>query len=145
MNEQTYIERFKEIEEIQQDIKNNKFNTEKILEALEDYKWLYEFKPFEGLANTQPISTEALYDACRAYSRWYTYTQCDIGLQKILFFDGWYRDLDECVNFRLPWMNNKKWGLGFDEDSWAKASEDMYYRELELDREKYNKGLDMNG
>lgn len=122
---------FEEVEQLQIDIRNENYDTDKLLTALEDYKWLLEFKPFEELVNTQPISTETLYDASRAYSRWYSYTQCDMGLQKILFFDGWHKELEDCRNFRIPFLNGQKYGLGFDEDAWAKASEDMWDKELE--------------
>lgn len=126
--------KFKEIENLQEEVKNNRFDANKILEALEDYKFLLEFKPFKELVNTQPVSTETLYDACNAYARWYGYTQCKMGLQKILFFDGYRKDINECREFRVPWMNNRKMGLDDDEDAWAKASEDYYNKELE----KYN-------
>lgn len=79
---------FKEVEMLQEQVKNNNYDKEKLLEAIEDYKWLLEFKPFEEIVNTNAVSTEALLDACRAYAKWYGYTQCEMGLQKILFFDG---------------------------------------------------------
>lgn len=124
---------FKEVEKLQDDIKKGYFDQKVLLDALEDYKWLLEFKPFEELVNTQPISTEALYDACKAYSRWYGYTQCEIGLQKILFFDGWRKPLEECEQMRIPSIHNSsEWGLEIDEDAWARAVEDRLISKTEF-------------
>lgn len=122
---------FEEVETLQEQVKNNKYEKEKLLDVLEDYKWLLEFKPFEELVNTNPISIEALFDACKAYARWYGYTQCEMGLQKILFFDGWRKSVEECELFRYPTLNGEKYGLKLDENAWTKAMEDRYRKDLE--------------
>lgn len=122
---------FKEVEILQVRVKNNEYDKDKLLDVIEDYKWLLEFKPFEDIVNTNAISTEALLDACRAYARWYGYTQCEIGLQKILFFDGWRKPVEECELFRHPSLNGKKYGLELDEDAWAKVIEERYRKDLE--------------
>ena len=124
---------FEEVEKLQNDVRNNKFDYQKLIEALEDYKWLLEWKIFDEIVNTHAVSIEALYDACRAYARWYEYTQCEMGLQKILFFDGFLKEnVDDCEVFRHPVVHhNSKYGLGIDEDAWAKAAIERINKEYE--------------
>ena len=124
---------WEEVEQLQNNIRNNKFDTQKILEALEDYKWLLEWKPFDEIVNTHAVSVEALYDACRAYAHWYEYTQCEMGLQKILFFDGFRKEnVDDCEVFRHPTAHhNLKYGLVIDEDAWAKVAIERINNEYE--------------
>lgn len=128
---------WEEVEQLQNDIKNNKFDTQKLLEVLEDYKWLLDWKPFDEIVNTHAVSIEALYDACRAYAHWYEYTQCEMGLQKILFFDGFRKEnVDDCEMFKIPNLYDGKDGLVLDEDAWAKACIDRVNKELEEFKKK---------
>ena len=124
---------WEEIEQLQNNIKNNKFDKNKLLEALEDYKWLLEWKPFDEIVNTHAVSIEALYDACRAYAHWYEYTQCEMGLQKILFFDGFRKEnVDDCEMFRHPYAHkSEEYGLVLDQDAWAKACIDRVNKDYE--------------
>ena len=124
---------FEEVEKLQNDVRNNKFDYQKLIGALEDYKWLLEWKPSDEIVNTHAVSVEALYDACRAYARWYEYNQCEMGLQKILFFDGFLKEnVDDCEVFRHPVVHhNSKYGLGIDEDAWAKAAIERINKEYE--------------
>lgn len=94
---------------------------------------MLEWKSFDEIVNTHAVSIEALYDAYRAYTHWYEYTQCEMGLQKILFFDRFCKEnVDDCEVFRHPIAHhNSKYGLGIDEDAWAKAAIEWINKEYE--------------
>ena len=124
---------FEEVEKLQNDVRNNKFDYQKLIEALEDYKWLLEWKPFGEIVNTHAVSVEALYDACKAYARWFEYTGCGMKLQNILFFDGFYKEnIDDCEMFRHPYAHkSEKYGLVLDQEAWTKACIDRINKDYE--------------
>lgn len=128
---------FEEVEQLQEDIKNKQYDENKLLSMLDEYKWLLEFKPFQNLVDTQPVSTEALYDACQAYARWYGYTQYNRGIQNILFLDGWRHDnINDCELFLHPMYHMRKdfaekLGMEIDEKAWLKSKEDKWAKERE--------------
>lgn len=137
---------FKQVEQMQEDIKIGQCDKKILLDMLDEYKWLLEFKPFQDLVDTQPISTEALYDACKAYARWYGYTQYNMGMKNILFLDGWRHDnVNDCELFLHPRFHMrissaKKLGMEIDEKAWIKSKEDKWAKERE-DYCKHTMGL----